>query len=279
MAGKKNGSRKGLGMVAGALTIFAIVTVILLFYGGYLTGGTDASHMEGLDFSDYGWYLMIPILFVLVMVVVSIYLLTRITLKKKNQKAGMIVIGLISILTLMSSVIVGIYLGFYVRAYHDSANVADVTLQDNAGEGVAAIDLGNYTILSASVEEYHAKDQSIFDKLRLVTFDDKWRIVVRVNNTAEDQTGVTATLQGYALPKAGDTSYRTVTGLYAPSTQPGDSEVGDINTLVFEGMERDPRVIFFEMKILGEDGEVLGQAYIHPSAEFGEMAWFMDTAI
>jgi len=279
MAGKNNSSRKGIGLVAGALTVFAIVTVILLYYGGYLTGGTDASHMEGMDYSDYGWYLMIPIIFVLIMVVVSIYLLSKVTLKKKNKKSGMIVIGLISILTLISSVIVGVYLGFYVRAYHDSANVADIALQDNAGSGVAAIDLGNYTVLSASIEEYHAKDTSIFDKLRLVTFDDKWRIVVRVNNTAADQEGVTATLQGYALPKAGDTTYRSITGLYAPSIQPGDSEVGDINTLVFEGMERDPRVIFFELKILGEDGEVLGQAYIHPSAKLTETAWFMDTAM
>lgn len=287
---KRTKARK-IGIFAGIVAVILIVLAALyiLYYGGYLTGGSQASHTEGIDYSNYAWYLMIPLILVLLAVVASVALLTKVSFKGKKSRAGKMAAIIVSCLTVFGAVVIAFYGGFYVRAYSDDSEVSDIKLQTNAGAGSAELDLGNYTILSASVEEYHAKDKSQYDNYRIVTYDDNWRIVVRLNNTAINTvnqtatgmnlTGVTATLQGYALALPGGTADRAVTGLYAPNTQIGAATYADLDTLVFEGVTRDPRIISFELIILHSDGSELGKAYIHPAVELSKMAWFMDTDI
>ncbi len=283
---KRTKSRK-IGIVAGivALIVVILASVAILFYGGYLTGGSQSSHMEGIDYSNYAWYLMIPLILVILAVVASVALLTKVNFKGKKNKSGKMAAIVVSGLTIFGAVVIAFYGGFYVRAYSDDSEVSDIKLQTDAGAGTATIALSNYTVLSASVEEYHAKDKSQYDAFRIVTYDDNWRVVVRLNNTAnwnetnQNLTGVTATLQGYALALPGDTADRAFTGLYAPNTQIGAALYGATDVLVFEGVARDPRIISFELKILASDGSELGKAYIHPAVELSQMAWFMDTDI
>lgn len=275
-------------IITGILVILGVIAV--LYYGGYLSGGSQASHMEGVDYSNYAWYLMIPLLLTLAAIVATVALLTKVSFKKtKGRKARIAVTAIVTFLTIVAAVIITFYGAFFVRAYADDSEVSDIKLQTDAGAGVASIDLGNYTILSASVEEYHAKDESQYDNARFISYADNWRIVVRVNNTATNTTdqvttgmnltGVTATLQGYALALPGGTADRAVTGLYAPNTQIGSATYADLDTLVFEGVARDPRIISFELIILDSDGEELGKSYIHPAVELSQMAWFMNTDI
>jgi len=273
------------GIVAGIVSVVLVLlaTLYVLYFGGYLTGGSQSSHVESVNYSNYAWYLMLPLLFVVLAVIASIALLTRVSFKGKSGKTRKTLAIVISLLTVGGAVIVAFFGGFYVRAYSDTAEVSDIKLQTDAAAGAAEIDLGNYTVLSASVEEYHTKDKSHYDDYRLLTFDDKWRVAVRVNNTAfwnatnQNLTGVTATLQGYGMPSVGTSVYTTVSGLYAPNTQIGATTYADVDVLVFEGVTRDPRIVSFELKILDADGGELGVAYIHPAVELSETAWFMNT--
>jgi uncharacterized membrane protein len=282
---KKRSNLRTAGIVTGVAVLIAVILSVLaiFFYGGYLTGGTEATHTENVDYSHYAWYLMLPLLAAIALVIVSVYLLTKVDFgKKKNKTATIATIWIVG-MTLIAAALVGFFGYFFVRAYSDSAEVSDIKLETNAGAGAATISLDNYTILSASVEEYHARDESHYDTYRLITFDDMWRIAIRVNNTAnwnstnQNLTGVTATLQGYAMPAPGATAYVATTGLYAPNTQIGATTYADIDVLVFEGVQRDPRIVSFELKILDSDGGVLALAYIHPAVELSEMAWFMNT--
>jgi hypothetical protein len=170
----------------------------------------------------------------------------------------------------------------FLNTYGHNSEVASITLETDAGVQQSSVDLGNYTMLSALVESYATRDESLYSNTRLLAKDDKVRLTFKVNNTAnwnstnQNLTDVTARLKFYVVPAKGLTDFEAATEWISPNTEIGDVNYGDTSIIVFDNVDANRLYAYGVLEILDSDGTVLGTAYIHPAETFGVPAWFLN---
>lgn len=254
-------------------TIKGILIVLILAVVGFMTYyvmGLDKSHMRGIDFSSYSIWLMFFAGIGLFGLALFMGIYATVKPVKRGRYAGSVkyksfylaAIAIFFIGTMWCAVA----LVTALRGWNDSSVSADIAIVDGTD--------GDFTILSANVESYHDKDDSVFKWTRFIAYDDKYQIVTSINSSV-DHNDTTVTLRGYNIAK------ESVTGALSPVTQPGDYE-GEPKTVVFSDVPRnqdspDNAIVYFNLSVLDEDGDLLASWIIHTDPRLGE--WTLDTTI
>lgn len=249
------------------LVVIGILGAIGAFIGLYAKG-EEATHVAGIDFSEYMMYLAIPAIVAILALLIAIPIYKG--AKRKQKKPALIFL----VLAIIGMFVVLWYGIFAVRCWTDNAKSADIAIDD---QNYAS---GDFQINDAKIEAYHGKEEGgLWKYTRILRFDDKYRFVFEINATDFDPEyeDITATLQGFSIKR------EAVTGKYAPVAQPNDFEAdGGPKVVVFEDVNRqdsNPQdlISYYNLSLWNDDGEIVASFIVHTNIELNK--WTLDNEI
>jgi hypothetical protein len=250
--------------------VIGIVASIIVVLGGFTSYimGRGKTHMNGLDFSNYNYWLLF---FSAVMLFGLLLFLALWKVAKPIGKPKKIVYK--------PFYYIGIALFFFgvvwcstafisvLRGWNENAQTADIAISDGTS--------GDFLITDANVESNRDLDNTVYKWTRFISFDDRYSIQVDINctnfaNNTQLYNSTTATLQGYNILG------NSVTSSIAPKTQPGSfTEADGAITVIFDGIPRqadspNKAIVRFNLTLLDSNGVLLASWSISTDPRLGE---------